>query len=291
MRLLLALLALAGSLPVSAAEVARFVSNEQGFAVNSWLVPTEHGIIVVDTQFTVTEADNLVKAVIKAGRPLKAIVITHPHPDHYNGTCQLLQLTRVPVYATQATVDGIRATAEAKRAQWKPTYGKDYPDTTCVPDRAVAIGGSVRVDDVELQFRDYGPGEALGESVVLAPALRAAFVGDLIYNKVHPWLAEGRTAQWLIQLDRLAEEIPATSVVYPGHGPSGSPTVIDMQRRYIIDFRAATQAQLGSTGLTPASTREIVDGVRAKYPGWSLEMLIPINAEAVAKELAESGAR
>jgi hypothetical protein len=83
------------------------------------------------------------------------------------------------VYATQATIDGIRGTAEAKRAQWKPTYRKDYPDTTCVPDRAVAIGGSVRVDGIELQFRDYGPGEALRESVTLAPALRAAFVGIL----------------------------------------------------------------------------------------------------------------
>ncbi len=291
MRFLLALLAMASALPVSAADVVRFVSNEQGFAVNSWLVPTERGIIVVDTQFTVTEADNLVKAVIKTGRPLRAIIITHPHPDHYNGTCQLLQLTRVPVYGTQATIDGIRATAEAKRAQWKPTYGKDYPDTTCVPDHAVAIGGSVRVDGIELQFRDYGPGEALGESITLAPSLRAAFVGDLIYNDVHPWLAEGRTAQWLVQLDRLAHEIPADWTVYPGHGPSGGIAVIDAQRRYITGFRAATQAQLGSSGLTPASSREIVDGVRAKYPGWPLEMLIPINVEAVAKELSESGER
>jgi glyoxylase-like metal-dependent hydrolase (beta-lactamase superfamily II) len=193
------------------------------------------------------------------------------------------------VYATQATIDGIRGTAEAKRAQWKPTYRKDYPDTTCVPDRTVAIGGSVRVDGIELQFRDYGPGEVLRESVTLAPALRAAFVGDLIYNNVHPWLAEGRIAQWLAQLDRLAKEIPADWSVYPGHGPSSIITVIDAQRRYITGFRAATQARLGPSGLRPDSTREIVDGVRAKYPGWPLEMLIPINVEAVAKELSESG--
>jgi glyoxylase-like metal-dependent hydrolase (beta-lactamase superfamily II) len=251
-------------------------------------MPTERGIVVIDTQFSVTEADKLVKAVIQTGRPLKAIIITHPHPDHYNGTCQLLQLAGVPVYATQATIDGIRATAEAKRTQWKPTYGKDYPDTTCVPDHAVPIGGSIRVDGVELQFRDYGPGEALGESITLAPALHAAFVGDLIYNQVHPWLAEGRSTQWLAQLDRLTKDIPAHWIVFPGHGAAGDVEVIDAQRKYIMQLRAATRAKLGPSGLTSDSTKEIVEGIRARYPGWPLEMLIPINVEAVAKELSET---
>jgi len=290
MRLLFALLTLASALPASAVEVTRFMSSEQGFAVNSWLVPTTRGIVVIDTQFTVTEADKLVKTVIQTGRPLKAIVITHPHPDHYNGTCQLLKLAHVPVYATQATIDGIRATAEAKRTQWKPTYGSDYPDTTCVPDHAVPIGGSVRVEGVEFQFHDYGPGEALGESIIFAPALHAVFVGDLIYNHVHPWLAEGRTAQWLAQLDRLATEVSAGWTVYPGHGPSGDVTLIDAQRKYIAGFREATQARLGPSGLTPDSTKTIVDGIRAQYPAWPLEMLIPLNVEAVAKELSEEGA-
>jgi glyoxylase-like metal-dependent hydrolase (beta-lactamase superfamily II) len=270
--------------------VARFVSSEQGFAVNSWLVPTARGMVVIDTQFTVTEADKLVKAVIESRRPLEAVVITHPHPDHYNGTCQLLKLTPVPVYATQATIDGIRGTAESKRTQWKPTYGKDYPDMTCVPDHVVRVGGSVRIDGVEFQFRDYGPGEALEESITLAPALHAVFVGDLIYNHVHPWLAEGRSAQWLAQLDRLAGDVPADWTLYPGHGASGGVTVIDAQRRYITELRAATQAQLRPAGLAPDSAKGIVEGIRARYPGWPLEMLIPMNVEAVAKELSETGA-
>jgi glyoxylase-like metal-dependent hydrolase (beta-lactamase superfamily II) len=250
-------------------------------------MPTERGIVVIDTQFSVTEADKLVRAVIQTGRPLKAIIITHPHPDHYNGTCRLLQLARVPVYATQATIDGIRATAEAKRTQWKPTYGKDYPDTTCAPDHAVPIGGSVRVDGVEFQFHDYGPGEALGESITLAPALHAVFVGDLIYNQVHPWMAEGRSTQWLAQLDRLAKDIPANWIVYPGHGAAGGVEVIDAQRQYITQLRSATRAKLGPSGLTSDSSKEIVEAIRARYPGWPLEVLIPINVEAVAREPSE----
>ena len=279
----------ASALPVNAAEVSRLVSSEQNFAVNSWLVPTEHGLVVIDTQFTITEASKLVEAVIQTGRPLEAIIITHPHPDHYNGTCQLLDLAHVPVFATQATIDGIRSTAESKRTQWKPTYGEDYPDRTCVPDHVAPSSGSVRIDGLEFQFRDYGPGEASDESIILAPALRAAFVGDLIYHQVHPWLAEGRSAQWLVQLDRLAKDVPADWTIYPGHGRATGVEVIDAQRQYIIGVRAA--AQLGPSGPAPGSTKGIVEGVRARYPGWPLEMLIPLNAEAVAKELAETAAR
>jgi glyoxylase-like metal-dependent hydrolase (beta-lactamase superfamily II) len=291
MRAALALLALASAFPIGATDVGRIVSSEQDFAVNSWLVPTAHGIVVIDTQFTVAEANELVKAVVQTGRPLEAIIITHPHPDHYNGTCQLLTFARVPVYATQATIDGIRATAESKRAQWKPTYGKDYPDSTCVPDQVAPRSGSVRIDGLEFQFRDYGPGEALGESITLVPALHAAFVGDLIYNQVHPWLAEGRSAQWLVQLDRLAKDIPADWTVYPGHGPSAGVVVIDAQRQYITDFRAAIQAQLGPSGLASDSTKHIVERVCTIHPGWPLEMLISINAAAVAKELSGTEAQ
>jgi glyoxylase-like metal-dependent hydrolase (beta-lactamase superfamily II) len=270
--------------PASAAEISRFVSSEKAFAVDSWLVPTRTGIVVIDTQFTVPAADQLLEALNKTGRPLKAIVITHPHPDHFNGTCRLLRLAKVPVYATQATIEGVHATAEAKRAQWKPAYGADYPDSTCAPDHALAVGASWVIDGVTFEARDYGPGEALTETIVLAPALHAAFVGDLIYNRVHPWLAEGRSVQWLAQLDRLQKEIPADWTVYPGHGDAGGIAVIAAQRDYIRDFRERTQAAVISTGLTEEATQSLVEGTRRLHPGWALEMLIPVNAGAVAQE-------
>ncbi len=291
MRCVIAMMMLGLTLPASAAEITRFVSSEKAFAVNSWLVPTRTGIVVIDTQFTVSEADRLLDAVKHTGRPLKAIIITHPHPDHFNGTCRLLRLAKVPVYATQATIEGVHATAEAKRAQWKPAYGADYPDSTCAPDHALAHGSKQVIDGVTFEARDYGPGEALTESIVLAPALHAAFVGDLIYNRVHPWLAEGRSVQWLAQLDRLQREIPADWTLYPGHGDSGGITVIAAQRDYIRDFRERTQAVLNSTGLTEDAKQSVVEGTRRVHPGWALEMLIPLNADAVANEFGPTAGK
>jgi len=86
----------------------------------------------------------------------------------------------------------------------------------------------------------------------------------------------------------LAKDIPADWILYPGHGAAGGVAVIDAQRRYITELRSATRAKLGPSGLTPDSSKEIVGDMRARYPGWPLEMLIPINVEAVAKEPSET---
>jgi glyoxylase-like metal-dependent hydrolase (beta-lactamase superfamily II) len=153
------------------------------------------------------------------------------------------------------------------------------------------VRGTTQIDGVTFQSRDYGPGEALTESIVLAPSLRAAFVGDVIYDRVHPWLAEGRSTQWLQQLDRLQEDVPAEWTVYPGHGASSGVAVIGAQRRYIMDFREQTKARLDPAGLNDDSARALVDATRAQSPGWSLEMLIPINAVAVAKEFRAAGVK
>jgi len=293
MRSITAVFLLALSWTSGATDVVRFSSDEQGFAVNSWLVFTATGLVVIDTQFTVAQADKLAEAVAAAGRPLKAIIVTHPHPDHFNGVCRLLRIARVPVYATRATIDGIHSSADAKRTQWKPIYGTDYPDTTCEPDSVVPGRATVRIDGTNFQFLDFGPGEASDESIIVVPSLNAAFVGDLIYRDTHPWLAEGRSELWLGQLDRLQRSVPQDFTIYPGHGAVADTAVIAAQRSYIQNFRAATKSAIGAAhaGLSEQASQALVTATRTEYPGWLLEILIPLNAAAVAREFSSAKAR
>jgi glyoxylase-like metal-dependent hydrolase (beta-lactamase superfamily II) len=290
MRPLIAFILAALSWAAGASDIVRYVSDEQGFAVNSWLVPTAGGLVVIDTQFTVSEAEKLSQAITKTALPVRAVIITHPHPDHFNGICRLLQIARVPIYATRATIDGIRATADVKRAQWKPMYGADYPDQNCEPDSVVANDAAIRIDGTVFRFQDFGPGEASDESIIVVPSLKAVFVGDLIYQNMHPWLAEGRSERWLLQLDRLQSSIPQDYTIYPGHGAAASTVVIGAQRRYIENFRSVVKSAIGSDGLSADASQAIVAHTRNQYPGWPLDMLIPVNAAAMAKEFASGPA-
>lgn len=52
---------------------------------NSHIILGEKEAILIDAQFIVEDAENVVDLILQSGRKLSKIVITHPHPDHYYG--------------------------------------------------------------------------------------------------------------------------------------------------------------------------------------------------------------
>ena len=68
-------------------------------AVNSGLVETENGLLVVDTGLDRGAGNRIARAAEELGRPLVAILNTHAHADHHGGNAQLVRRTGVPVHA------------------------------------------------------------------------------------------------------------------------------------------------------------------------------------------------
>jgi glyoxylase-like metal-dependent hydrolase (beta-lactamase superfamily II) len=78
-----------------------FRSAESAFFVNSFIIETESGLVLVDTQFLTSSARHLCDAIRAHGKPLLAVFITHPHPDHFNGTAEIVhEWPGLPIYAT-----------------------------------------------------------------------------------------------------------------------------------------------------------------------------------------------
>ena len=67
-----------------------YTAGEAGFKVNSHLIIGEKSVILIDAQFTRSEARGLVKKIRGTGKELKAVFITHGHPDHYFGNSFLM---------------------------------------------------------------------------------------------------------------------------------------------------------------------------------------------------------
>ena len=135
-------------------------SPPDAFFVNSFIIEGKSSLILVDTQFVLSEARSVANRIAALEKPLAAILITHPHPDHYNGIASILEKhpgTRV--HATAATIDGIRATAEPKRAYWTPIVGSNYPQTFAIPDVLVRDGEHLSIDGVQLIINDFGSTE------------------------------------------------------------------------------------------------------------------------------------
>lgn len=264
------------------AQVRTHTAAAKAFAANSHLVETAQGVVVIDAQFLESEARQVKELIDQAKKPLLAVIVTHPHPDHYNGVALLTAgHPEVPVYATAATTAGIAATEAGKRAYWAPTYGADYPARTALPTRELKPGTPLRLGGLTFEVRDLGEGEARDETVLYVPELRALFVGDLVYVGLHPWLAEGRPAAWLAQLAAVQKAYPQVKTVYPGHGPAATPAALAQQAEY-IRFVQKTVAAAGPAPLSAEAKAQVKAAVQKQYPGYGLDMLVDLNTDALA---------
>src|SRR5215471_8566769 len=216
--------------------VHTYRAAEPGLCVNSYLVEGESGVVVVDTSLLVSDIEALRARLRALKKPLLAILVTHPHPDHFNGVAALVHDREVPVYAAASVGRVIEDIAEAKREQWTPTYGAEWPTETDHPNSLLADRAQVRLAELTFTVRELGPAESHADSYFLLSAgshRPVAFTGDLAFHGTHPYTADGHTAAWLAALDILAGEFAGVGTLYPGHGDPGPPVFAE-QRRYLL---------------------------------------------------------
>ena len=60
-----------------------FVSSEDAFNVTSVIVMGQKECVLIDCQWTRANAHRVIAEIIETGLELKAIYVTHAHPDHY----------------------------------------------------------------------------------------------------------------------------------------------------------------------------------------------------------------
>lgn len=111
-----------------------YTADSNAFSVTSTLIYGSIEVILVDAQFRISDARRLADRIAATGRRLKAIIVTHPHPDHYFGLATLLeQFPGTPVYISAAGAHGFPEVATAKIAQWTPIYGAEMPSRVPTP--------------------------------------------------------------------------------------------------------------------------------------------------------------
>jgi glyoxylase-like metal-dependent hydrolase (beta-lactamase superfamily II) len=62
-----------------------FFSDESGFEVASVIVTGKTDAVLIDAQWTLSNAHRVIAEILETGKYLKTIYITHAHPDHYFG--------------------------------------------------------------------------------------------------------------------------------------------------------------------------------------------------------------
>lgn len=272
--------------------VQMFSSPEEAFFVNSFAIGTGRSTVLVDTQFLRSSTQALITWLEEGGRGVAAVIITHPHPDHFNGIAAIrARWPDAPIHATASTIEVIAQTSEAKREHWTPIYGADYPQEIVLPEHVITPGESLAFGDVRIVLDDLGAGEAAEINVLHLPEHDTLIASDLLYNRVHPWLAEGRTSAWLAQIAEVRSRYAEVRHVFAGHGVAGNLDDLTAQADYLETFRAAVRSGVRDlSSPTPKEAAAIKADMLARYPGYPLSSLIDLNIPGVAAELARERA-
>ena len=271
--------------------VFTYTAGEQGLFVNSYLVEASAGIVAMDAGLLVSDARAFRARLDALRKPLLAVFVTHGHPDHFNGVAELVRgLPHVSIYATAAGKAVIEEVAEPKREQWSPTYGDEWPAETAYPDHVIGEGETVVFGDLGVCAHELGPCESPSEAVYVVEregATTVAFSGDLFYNGVHAYNADGLTAAWLRALDAAPPLLADAAVLYPGHGRPAGRSALDDQRRYELMLRETVRNLAGGQrSLTDEQKDRLTQRMVRFLPGAPLSWLIGLSADAVAAELA-----
>ncbi|MEJ7601279.1 MAG: MBL fold metallo-hydrolase, partial [Kofleriaceae bacterium] len=161
-------------------------SPGEGIFANAYLVHAPRGVVVVDATLRVSDARALRKRIEATGKPLLGILLTHGHPDHYNGVAILTAGQQVPVVATAAVDAVIRKDDAAKEQQWRPMFGAEWPEHRAFATRLVRDGEAVELGGLVFRPHEVGAAESHADTYWTVDGVQeVVFVGDLVFSGMH----------------------------------------------------------------------------------------------------------
>jgi glyoxylase-like metal-dependent hydrolase (beta-lactamase superfamily II) len=199
---------------------------------NTWIVGSGPAVVVDPGP----DDESHLKAVARQAGVVRAILLTHRHPDHAPGASRLSDLTGAPALA------------------FKPEVGE-----TRIRDGEVIEAGGVRIRAV------HTPGHTPDHVAFLEENARALFTGDAVLGRgtsiVDP--PEGDMAQYMRSLSRMLSLSPA--VIYPGHGPAvWYPT--EKLNEYLAHRRMREQQVMEALEDGPCTPEELVGSIYDDVP-------------------------
>jgi len=264
--------------------IHRHSTGPQGALVNAYLVETTEGMLAVDGTLTVSDGRALRAQFESFGKPLLAVLVTHAHPDHYGGIVELVGDDDVPVVATAGVDAVIRRDDALKEEILRPMFGEEWPRRRAFPNRTVSDGETVALGGASVTVADLGPGESPHDSIwFLDDERRTIFLGDQVYDHKHAYLADGFYDEWLSNLERLRQELPADATLHIGHGGPVTPAHFEWQREYVETFLDAVRSADWSQ---PDKARAaVVERMTRLLPTDELRFLMELSIDPVATKL------
>jgi len=213
--------------------------GQVGYDVNSTMISGQKDMIVIDPQFSLSEAHKLAAEILESKKNLTVIYVTHPHPDHLFGLAVLKQaFPEAKILALPATVNAAKTGWPARQKFWFPTYGNNIPGPDPVlPDELTVPYLTLEGE----QFPVTGPvpgSDGAGNSFIWVASLKAVITGDIVFDHVYFGVTRDKAREdWNKTIDQILALKP--EIIVPGHegpGATRSQASITWMKKYMADW-------------------------------------------------------
>jgi glyoxylase-like metal-dependent hydrolase (beta-lactamase superfamily II) len=270
--------------------------TKPGFAsVNSYLVETRNAVVLIDSQRVLSQGRSVVDEIKAINKPLVAVLLTHPHPDHFGGlTAVLEEYPDTPVYASPGTLDEMRTDGNGFMNATREAVPDDSPEAYALPTMTFEDGETLTFDGLEIVVDEVGAGESKSMTAFHIPQYNALMVGDVVAYQMIGFFLEGHTSEWVNQIRQIVTDYSDRDpVTYPGHGEPGEfAELMSWQLGQLLIFRSIIADAAADGPVTDAVRAEIKSEIARLFPDhpYVAEMptLLELNISAVANELART---
>ena len=173
----------------------------------------KNGIVVVDAQFPEQSQHLIDELKKKTDKPFSLLINTHHHGDHTSGNISFKGVvTNVLAHANSLTNQ--KNVAVAQKTEEKQLY----------PDWTYGDVWNTKAAGEKYSLFYYGPGHTNGDSLVFFEDSNIVHMGDLMFNRRHPFIdrtAGASITNWIKVLDKAMEKFDKKTTFVFGHAAEG----------------------------------------------------------------------
>lgn len=158
------------------------------------------------------EPDAIKQAITESGADVKAILITHCHFDHVGAVAAMAEHTGAEVWVPELEREILADINTYMRFPGIGPFESYDAEHDAIADDKLQLAGF----DIDVIFT---PGHSPGHVTYSIPAEKAIFSGDVLFQGSigRTDLPGSNTQALLDSLDKLVADLPAETVVFPGH--------------------------------------------------------------------------
>ena len=236
--------------------------NGKGHCNTGWVIFEDY-VLVLDANYPSGAQLVIPKIRAQTNKPIRFAFDTHHHGDHAYGNQVWADNGAVPV-AHENVVSEMQKYETGffggKPGRWE-SESKNRADlkasklklpSLLYRDIMIFDDGKHRVE-----LRYFGVGHTRGDGFAWLPKEKILFTGDAAVNGPFNFMGDGDSGAWIDTLAKAQQLGPA--IIAPGHGPSGTGSVLDAQRAYFVALRAEVEKR---KGLAPERVQADVPAIR-----------------------------